>query len=230
MKKICSKCFHKFSIVLLFLIYNFYFTGCATTYYKPSIKIDGINGAYHRIQRGQTLWRISKIYGVELDELVRLNRIKDVENIEIGQLIFIPKSKEFPPTVDKTILSKFEDFIWPLKGKVISHFGQNYNNMINKGVDIKAPFSSKVFASRSGKVSFYSPDFKGQGEMIILNHNDGFLTVYARITNASVKIGEVVSQGRQIAKVGYLGAAKHSGLHFEIRKGHIPQNPYYYLP
>ena len=112
----------------------------------------------------------------------------------------------------------------------MSYFGNSYNDMTNKGINIQAPYGSDVFASRSGLVGFYAEDLGGLGKTIIIDHGDGFLTVYSGLSSASVKVGEGISQGRQIAKLGHAENDKSSYLHFEIRKGHIPQNPYYYLP
>ncbi len=207
---------------LLFLI------GCATAPYtlppKPQFTMPGI---YHRVEKGQTLWRISKIYNVDLDEIARTNRIPDATNIEPGQLIFIPSAQR------KQYLSgqsSAEDFSWPIKGKVIVSFGQTFNDMINKGINIQRVRSQDVIASRSGKVTFYDSNFENFGKTIIIDHGDGFSTVYARNSEIFVKIGDYVQRGTVIAKVGSSDRDKNTYLHFEIRKGHIPQNPYFYLP
>jgi murein DD-endopeptidase MepM/ murein hydrolase activator NlpD len=202
--------------------------GCATTSkpYLSNGKASETPGLFHRLERGQTLWRISKKYNVDLDELVRINKIQDVDQIEVGQLIFIPAVKA---TSGHIAVNKSEDFIWPLKGKVISYFGQTNNYLINKGLNIKPMFGSFVVASRTGVVSFYTEGLGNLGKTIIVDHGDGYLTVYARIGSVLVKVGQNVSQGQQIAKLGHLNKDKDSYLHFEIRKGHMPQNPYHYL-
>jgi murein DD-endopeptidase MepM/ murein hydrolase activator NlpD len=188
----------------------------------PPVK-ETLPGFYHRAERGQTLWRISKIYDVGLEELIRLNHISDNSSIEIGQLIFIPYGRQKQSTIS------IEDFIWPIKGQVISGFGGNYNNMMNKGINIR-PFQTKeVVSSRSGKVVFYSPHLEGFGKTVIIDHGDGFLTVYARNSEVFVKTGDSVEKGVIIANVGRVGRDKNTYLHFEIRKDHIPQNPYFYL-
>jgi len=207
---------------LLFLI------GCATAPYtlppKPQFTMPGI---YHRVEKGQTLWRISKIYNVDLDEIARTNRIPDAANIEPGQLIFIPSAQR------KQYLSgqsSAEDFSWPIKGKVIVNFGQTFNDMINKGINIQRVRSQDVIASRSGKVAFYDTNFEKFGKTIIIDHGDGFSTVYAKNSEVFVKTGDYVQKGTVIAKVGSSDRDKNTYLHFEIRKGYIPQNPYFYLP
>jgi murein DD-endopeptidase MepM/ murein hydrolase activator NlpD len=182
------------------------------------------------VARGETLWRISKIYNVDLDELAKVNHISDASSIETGQLIFLPyrQKQQAMPLADKN--SSFEDFIWPIKGRVISSFGQTFHNMVNKGINIQPSANLDVLASRNGKVIFYASDFGGFGKTIIIDHGDGFSTVYARNSEVFVKINDNIKKGDVIAKAGTAGRDKNLYLHFEIRKGHIPRNPYFYLP
>ena len=187
----------------------------------------GIPGVYHRVEKQETLWRISKIYNVDLDELVRINRISDATSIEVGQLIFIPQRQRPQPSYSKYY---GEDFIWPIRGRVIATFGQTFNNMVNKGINIQTYKDSEVVAAQAGKVIFYSANFSGYGKTIIVDHGNGLSTVYARNSEVLVKIGESVEKGTPIAKVGSAGRDKNTYLHFQIRKGHVSQNPYFYLP
>ena len=221
---------HKRLILYLLptIYYLLFLIGCATAPYtlppKPQFAMPGI---YHRVEKGQTLWRISKIYSADLDEIVRINRIPDAASIEPGQFIFIPSAQK------KQYLSgqsSAEDFSWPLKGRVITSFGQTLNDMINKGINIQGAKGQDVVASRSGKVIFYDSNFENFGKTIIIEHGDGFSTVYARNSEVLVKIGDYVQRRTVIAKVGSSDRDKNAYLHFEIRKGYIPQNPYFYLP
>lgn len=166
------------------------------------------------------------MYDVDLDEIVRINRISDVSSIEIGQLIFIPNRRKQSVPIKYTS----EDFIWPVSGRIISTFGQTFNNMINRGINIQPYSNHDVVASRSGKVTFTASDFGNFGNTIIINHNDGFSSIYARNSIVFVKTGENVEKGTVIAKAGSAGRDKNKYLHFEIRKGRTPQNPLFYLP
>jgi len=209
-------------VFLIFVFYILNFTGCAPTpYVRPIPPSVGMPGKYHRVERGQTIWRISKIYGVDLDEITRINHISDATNIEVGQLIFIPNRQNIQTQTPSIRYSTSDDFTWPLKGKVIVTFGQTFNNMINKGINIQS-YGSDVVASRSGKVVFFDDHFGGFGKTLIIDHGDGFSTVYAMNSQVFIKAGDHVEKGAMIAKA--------STLHFEIRKGHIPQNPLFYLP
>ncbi len=210
-----------------------FLSGCASappslTPIKTAQTIPAPGFVYHKVVKGQTLWRISKIYDVDLAELAKLNHLSDTTNIEIDQLILIPKKK----SIEEVPICKFptsEDFMWPIRGTVITNFGQTNNNMINKGLNIVSGSSSTVVASRSGKVVFCSSNFSGFGKTIILDHGDGFSTVYARNAEILVKTGDSIAQGTAIAKVGSAGRDPNPYLHFEIRKGYTPQNPNFYL-
>ncbi|MCM8762862.1 MAG: LysM peptidoglycan-binding domain-containing M23 family metallopeptidase [Candidatus Omnitrophica bacterium] len=206
--------------------------GCATVPYQDTTLSQPRPGIYHRVEKGQTLWRIAKLYNVDMDELVRINNIPNAFQIKAGQIIFIPKSAEFQSLPKEKISSSnlVEDFIWPIKGEVLSSFGQFSHDVVNKGIDIKADYRSDVVASRSGRVIFLSEGLKHFGKTIIIQHDEDFSTVYARNSEILVKLGDSVRQGQLIARVGISGPSNIAYLHFEIRKKHIPQNPYYYLP
>jgi lipoprotein YgeR len=211
-------------IVCFFLLLS----GCASApvAMAPAPKpAGGMPGTYHRVEKGQTLWRISKMYNIDLEELAKANQITDTTDIEVNQQIFIPKQKKEACI----IVGNEDDFMWPLKGQVIGSFGQVYRNLINKGINIRASAGQSVIASRSGKVVFYSPNFKGYGKTIIIDHGDGFSTVYAKNSQVLVKPGETVSKGSAIATIDGSGGSKNSYLHFEIRKGYAAQNPHFYL-
>jgi murein DD-endopeptidase MepM/ murein hydrolase activator NlpD len=208
-----------------FLLFTFY--GCATIPQVTPSKTQGLPGIYHRVEKSQTLWSISKAYNIDLDELVKINHISDAASIEIGQLIFIPRIQSPRPLSSKYLS---DVFTWPAKGRVISTFGQVFNNMLNKGINIQTLKSQDVVAAREGRVTFYSPEFSGFGKTIIIDHGDGFSTVYARNSEVFIKAGDMVEKGALISRTGSTQSDKNIYLHFEIRKGHLPQNPYFYLP
>lgn len=167
------------------------------------------------------------MHATDLDEIVAINRIADATNIEVGQLIFIPKQKKSPPAAVEPVL---EDFIWPVKGKLVSAFGHTMDDVINKGLNIEPYGNSDIVASRSGKVVFLSQNFKGYGKTVIIDHGDGFSTVYARNSQIAVNPGDYVQRGAVIASFNRSGRSRGACyFHFEIRKGHVPQNPAFFL-
>ncbi|MBM3245297.1 MAG: hypothetical protein FJZ15_05865, partial [Candidatus Omnitrophica bacterium] len=119
-----------------------------------------------------------------------------------------------------------DDFVWPVKGRVVSHYGSTFKNMLNKGLNIESSGGQDIVASRSGRVVFYSPKFKGYGKAIIIDHGDNFSTVYSGNFESQVKPGDSVIKGNAIARFNPAGNKR---LHFEIRKGSYSQNPYFYL-
>ena len=214
--------------VLLYLLFT---GGCQTISEEAAPVKSRINipGVYHHVEKGQTLWRISKMYDADLDELIEINKISDVSGIEIGQAIFIPRrAKVYAVPVNS--VSSDDDFIWPLKGRVITLFSRTYKNMVNKGLNIEPLGSSDIVASRSGRIVFYSDRFGTFGKTLIIEHGDGFSTVYARNSDVYVKVGQAVDKGVLIAKVDSDPGGQGRYLHFQIRKKGIPQNPYFYLP
>ena len=221
-------------LILCFLFCSLIFTGCKTTRSSRStlVNLKSTPGKYHKVKRGETLWSISRSYGLSIDEIVKINRISDASMIKVSQLVFIPDNPQ--KTVSKQTVSSFikaeGNFLWPVKGKVISYYGVKYNGIKSKGIKIKARRGQEVKAARSGTISFCEDKVKGKGKTIIINHGDGFLTVYAHNSENLVDLGETVKQGQAIALVGNTGRCEHPQLYFEIRKGHKPQNPFYYLP
>lgn len=181
---------------------------------------------YHRIEKGQTLWQISKIYGTDMDEIIRINHISDVSTLEVGQLILIPRNLKTAPHL-AAVQPDNEGFIWPMRGRVISYYGSIFDNMTNRGINIKPLSPSDILASRGGRVVFCSPGFSAYGKTVIIDHGDGFLSVYAGNSEVLVKVGDSIQKGTVI---GRIGSRSNECLHFEIRKGYIPQNPKFYLP
>ena len=165
------------------------------------------------------------MYGVEVDRIADANNIRDARQLEVGQSIIIPggvRSMSFSGVPG-------EDFLWPVKGSVISSFGQPFNNSVNKGIEILPGLDKDVTASRSGTVVFYNDDFLNFGKTLIIDHGDGFFTVYARNADVSVRPGDVVQRGSKIAEAGPKVRSDKGYVHFEIRKGAVSQNPYFYL-
>ena len=214
--------------ILIFILLGL--AGCTTVppYSGPSLPISAqaVGGVHHRVVAGQTLWKISKLYAVDIDEIIRLNHLSEDATIEIGQELLIPNRLK---TQDIIIKSSGDDFIWPLRGRIITSFGLTYHNLINKGINIQAPAGSDILATRNGRVVFYARSFGNYGKTVILDHGDGLRSVYSRISEIFVQPGENVQRGALVGRVGTSVRDKNSYLHFEIRKGAIAQNPLFYL-
>ncbi len=131
------------------------------------------------------------------------------------------------PTPVKKRKSKF---LWPVKGPVISNFGTIGKGRNNDGINIKAPLGSTVKAADAGTIAYAGNELKGFGNLILIKHNDGWITAYAHNDKILVKKGQKVRKGEKIATVGSTGGVSTPQLHFEIRAGKKAVNPRSYLP
>ena len=109
-------------------------------------------------------------------------------------------------------------FTWPVKGKVIAPFGATELGRRNDGINIAAPIGTPVRASADGEVVYRGSDLDGFGNLLLVKHQDGYVTAYAHNGSMLVKKGEYVRQGQVIAKVGQSGSVSSPQLHFEIRQ------------
>lgn len=116
-------------------------------------------------------------------------------------------------------------FIWPHKGPILKNFGQANS----KGIDIKGKVGMPVKASSGGLVVYSGNGLKGYGNLIIIKHDENFLTAYAHNDKLMVKEGERVNRGQEIAKIGHSGTDCVK-LHFEVRYKGKPLNPVKLLP
>jgi murein DD-endopeptidase MepM/ murein hydrolase activator NlpD len=184
-------------------------SGCATTppsqLSPPRASLPNLQGSYHHVRRGETLWRIATSYGVEVAELARVNRLARPTDLKVGQRLFIPLPRETA------------QFLWPLRGSLRRSAGAH-------GVEIAAAPGSLVRASRSGRVAVATQRLSGWGRAVVIDHVDGFVTVYANLDQTLVAPGAEVRQG---TPVGSLGSR---ALHFEIRLGVRPKNALALLP
>ena len=130
------------------------------------------------------------------------------------------------PAITARSSSKFS---WPVKGKVLSHYGAKSNGLFNDGINISANQGTAVKAAENGVVAYAGNEVKGMGNLIIIQHSGGWMTVYAHMDSMSVRRGAKVAVGQKIGTVGKTGKVDKPQLHFEIRKGTKAYNPSAYL-
>ncbi len=123
---------------------------------------------------------------------------------------------------------------WPVRGEVVGRFGPETHprfntTTMNNGIDIRAEIGTPVHAVAKGRVDYTSEDFGTYGQMIILNHGDGFYTLYGHLSEISVSNGQEISAGQVIGRSGDTGSLKGPVLHFEVRRGSSAQNPQNWL-
>ena len=132
-------------------------------------------------------------------------------------------------TVQKMVARSSSKFSWPVRGKILSGYGSKSNGLFNDGINIKAARGTNVVAAENGFVAYAGNEVKGMGNLIIVQHADGWMTVYAHMDSMSVRRGHSVSVGQKIGTVGTSGKVDQPQLHFEIRKGTRAYNPVNYL-
>ena len=130
------------------------------------------------------------------------------------------------PTIGARSSSKFS---WPVRGKILSGYGAKNNGLFNDGINIGAKRGTPVNAAENGVVAYAGNEVKGMGNLIIIQHSDGWMTVYAHMDSMNVRRGTRVKVGQQIGAVGKTGKVDSAQLHFEIRKGTKAYNPSSYL-
>jgi lipoprotein NlpD len=118
------------------------------------------------------------------------------------------------------------DWTWPATGKVIGNFSEGANL---KGIAIAGRRGQPVLASAAGRVIFSGTGIRGFGKLIVIKHNDTFLSVYAHNSELLVKEGQTVAKGQKIAEMGDSDADQVK-LHFEIRRFGKPVDPLKLLP
>jgi len=190
-------------------------------------------GVYHRIERGQTAYRIAKTYGIEPRELLEANEITDPRTLQPGQMLWIPGAtgtKNVPPVRIEGQRSRIvgKKFIMPLRGTVSSGFGRR-NGRMHEGIDILAPGGTGVRAAGYGVVLYAGDGMHGYGNAIILDHGDGVTTLYGHLRRFRVRSGDAVAAGNVIGTVGDTGNATTTHLHFELRLGGEGVDPRKYL-
>lgn len=205
-------------------------------------------GFYHRVQAGENLYRIGQRYGVDARELARINRIRDVTQIRVGQRIWIPRrpsqrsarsagprsTAKAASEVRKTARREAQSegrlaFIWPISGaKLTSRFGPRRGRP-HEGVDLAAKRGTRIRAAESGKV-IHSGRLGDYGNVVIVKHAGHYRSVYAHARKLFVRKGQFVDKGQKIAEVGKTGNASGPHLHFEIRQRETARDPMLYLP
>jgi murein DD-endopeptidase MepM/ murein hydrolase activator NlpD len=170
-----------------------------------------------------------------------VNGIADMDRIEVGRQLVVPnatrelpvevitpsRAREDRPAPDELPADR-SPFIWPVEGGVASPFGPR-GETHHDGIDIAAPVGAPVRAARGGRV-LYSDELRGYGNLLIIDHGEGYATVYAHNRANAVGTGAVVRQGDVVAQVGDSGDSSGPNLHFEVRQDNVARNPIYYLP
>lgn len=205
--------------VIAMFVFTGFFLSCAQ------------KGVYHRVRKGQTLYRISLTYKVPLNTITRVNGIDDPFRIKEGELLFIPGASDVlhVPVIKPSAPDKNRIFVRPVHGKITGNFGEKRRRHYHKGVDIAAPRGTPVRAALSGKVVYAGSDYSGYGKTVIIDHQNGFMSLYSHLKKIVASEGKLVRQREIIGTVGKTGRATGPHLHFEIRYHEKLINPMRYM-
>lgn len=197
----------------------------------------------YKVRKGDTLYSISWRYGLDYKKVAKINRIRSPYNIYIGQKLYF-KSAKIKSTATKTKKTTSKKTVkkaaiktsysnkalvwrWPTKGKVISTYSKSATG--RKGIDITGKSGQTVQAAAAGKVVYSGNGLSRYGNLLIIKHNDVYLSAYAHNKKLLVKEGQSVKAGQKIATLGRSGTQREQ-LHFEIRRNGKPIDPMRFLP
>lgn len=193
-------------------------------------------GRVHVVRSGDTVYKIAFQYGVSQADLVRWNGLRDPDRIFVGQSLRLtpppgaatraasratssapppvraPTAPEQPPPV----------FAWPTDGRVIMPFGSTAG--ISTGIGIDGRVGQPVVAAAGGNVVYAGSGLVGYGQLVIIMHNDTYLTAYGHLDRVLVQQGQYVALGQVVAIMG-TGPERQPRLHFEVRRNGVPVNP-----
>ncbi len=192
----------------------------------------------HIVRKGETLYSIAWRYGKDPADVARWNRLGDGSLIYPGQVLRMsppsgsrstssasrPSSRQSLPSIPT---QPSPAWAWPTRGRIGVEFGGKPGS--GTGVLIDGRSGQAIVAAASGRVVYAGGGLIGYGQLIILKHNDTYLSAYGHNAKLLVKEGQSVRKGQQIATMGE-GPERKPRLHFEIRRNGEPVNPRRYLP
>jgi lipoprotein NlpD len=214
--------------------------------------------AFYTVKRGDTLYSIALEHGADYREVAHWNSLDDPSRLSVGQVLRVtapaqqavqvgsgpagsgkiesrPLGSTTPPPQQKSATSAREEprlleaqplqFAWPAKGKVLAGFAEPRR----KGIDIDGKLGDPVIAAAAGRVTYVGSGIPGLGKLVVIRHDQGYLTVYAHNKDILVKEQQSVTRGQKIAELG-ASDAERPKLHFQIRKGAAAVDPLLYLP
>jgi lipoprotein NlpD len=204
---------------------------------------------FYEVKRGDTLYSIALENGADYRELAAWNGLDDPAKIRVGQVLRLKPDESRAVTVNRakvaapiearpldapsppaaapkeTPKEAASEFMWPVKGKVLAGFAEPRS----KGIDIDGRPGDPVVAAAAGRVTYTGTGIPGLGKLVVIRHDNGFITVYAHNRSILVKEQQSVAQGQRIAELGASDADRPK-LHFQIRKGAAAVDPLRYLP
>ncbi len=203
-----------------------------------TLQILPVTGVAHKVQKGDTVYSIAKKYDAEAQAIVDFpfNSFANDETFElaIGQTVIVPdgvmpagaiatpRPRQITPNAGTVVASG--QFVWPTQGTITQRF-----SWYHPGIDIANNALPLVVAADSGRVISAGWDGTGYGNMIMIDHGNGFKTRYGHLSQIMVVNGQTVKRGDTIGKMGNTGHSTGPHTHFEIYLNGARYNPLNYL-
>ena len=210
---------------------------------------------YHVVREGQDIGSISRTYSMEPEELIKLNQLREPYQIYVGQRLLVSPTlnsvlssshtyqygqDQQPVTVEQGEQTPSQltstqalpappaatGYIWPVRGKIIRGFSKSGpKDQQSEGLNIAAPKGTPVVATNNGVVAMTGNYVSGYGNVVVVKHQNGLMSVYAHMNEVFVKRGQKLTGGQKIGTVGNTGYVKKTQLHFQVRQGTKPIDP-----
>ncbi len=206
-----------------------------------TLQILPVSGIAHKVQKGDTIGLIAKKYGLDSAQPIvdfPFNTFVNDETFElaVGQIIIVPdgempdvsgntqiaRPKQITPDAGTVVASG--SFVWPTQGVITQRF-----YWYHPGIDIANPGAPNVLAADSGTVIAAGWDPTGYGNKIMIDHHNGYVTLYGHLQKFYVVVGQNVARGNAIGQMGSTGRSTGTHLHFEIHQGGAHLNPFSFL-
>jgi lipoprotein NlpD len=204
--------------------------GCSSTGSK------GIGDAprYHTVRSGETLYSIASSYGLDYRQLAQLNQLGDGSMIRVGQRLLLSSSGQTSAAgarsdeaASSVAVVPAPPWLWPTSGRLYLRFAQSPKTA--SGIRIAGNVGQTIHAAASGEIVYAGSGLASYGQLLIIKHNESWLSAYGFNSVLLVREGDKVVAGQAVAEMGQdlAGAAM---LHFEIRRAGQPVDPMIYLP
>ena len=204
---------------------------------KPNqvLKIPPVTGIVHKVASGETIYTIAKKYHTNAQNILNFpfNSFEDLDTFSLiaGQTLYVPNGTIEPEKPAYQFIASIQagvrgpsNFIWPTSGSITQN-----PVWYHMAVDIANASAPPVLAADSGTVTYAGCLNWGYGCHVIIDHGNGYQSLYAHLSSYSPNVGDSVSQGSQIGVMGSTGRSTGTHLHFEIRSGGQILNPLNFL-
>ncbi|HEX9876512.1 MAG TPA: peptidoglycan DD-metalloendopeptidase family protein [Gammaproteobacteria bacterium] len=216
-----------------FLVVAAVFAACTSTLVDYSADV-------HVVQPGETLYAIAWRHGLDYHQLARWNGLSNPDRIAVGQRIRLrpgasPASATAPASTPRPSAAPLPAapalppprWQWPTEGPVLRAFGAAGG--LANGIGIGGRPGQAIRAAAPGRVVYAGSGLNAYGQLVIIKHNDTYLSAYGHNSELVVTQGEDIAAGQVIARMG-LGSERQPQLHFEIRRNGAPVDPLSHLP